>query len=210
MIGIIADIHANLPALQAVLEKLSGAEAIYCAGDIVGYGPYPAEVIEVVREENIISVMGNHDYAVGDRSVWGWFNPVARKALEFTVGALTPEEKSYLISLPWKIEREDFILVHGSPRDPLFEYLLPGSLPPAPKLNIIGHSHIQFLEGMWLNPGSVGQPRDNNPEAAFAVLHPEKGEIKLERTPYNVEEVVEEILKVGLPEFLAMRLLEGI
>mgnify|MGYP000209184271 CR=1 FL=1 len=209
MIGIIADIHANLPALQSVLDKLQGAEAIYCAGDIVGYGPYPAEVLEIVKEEGIISVMGNHDYAVIDQSVLPWFNPLAREAIRYTARVLSPEHKSYLLSLPWKIDGE-FLMVHGSLRDPLFEYLLPGALPKTSKLTIIGHTHIQFFEGLWLNPGSVGQPRDGDPRAAFAVFDPEKGKIKLKRTSYNIDEVAEEILRVNLPKFLADRLYEGI
>ncbi len=204
MLGVIADIHANLPALEKVLEKLEGAERILCAGDLVGYGPYPAEVIDTVREEGIICVTGNHDWAVVNNDL-SWFNPLAREAIKYTRRVLSPGYIAFLRSLPWKMEDESMVVVHGSPRDPLFEYFFPRE--EAEKLTVVGHSHVQFFRNNFLNPGSVGQPRDGDPRAAFAVIEGEK--VKLRRTRYNIDEVAEEIEKVGLPSFLALRLYEG-
>lgn len=212
LLGIIADIHSNLPALQAVLEKLQKVEKIICLGDLVGYGAFPNEVIELLKEENVVCIMGNHDWATltGDLS---WFNIYAQKAIEFTRAVIKPENLAFLSKLPKRIELENMLFVHGSPRNELFEYIHPWDAEfysIKNKLLVVGHSHIQFFKNGVLNPGSVGQPRDKNPDAAFAIINTETRQIKLLRAKYDVEEAANAIIDSGLPPFLAERLYLGV
>ncbi len=212
LLGIIADVHSNLPALQAVLDKLAGVEKIICVGDIVGYGAFPNEVIELLREEKVTCTLGNHDYAVitGDTS---WFNPYAQKAIEFTRAVIKPENLKLLGKLPKRLELGNILFVHGSPRDELFEYVYPWNAryySIEGKLLVVGHSHVQFFKNNVLNPGSVGQPRDRNPDAAFAIVNTETRQIKLLRVRYDIDEAANAIIDAGLPPFLAERLYLGV
>jgi len=126
LIGLIADIHSNLPALSAVLEHMD-VDEILCAGDIVGYYPYPNEVIEAVKKHKIVSIRGNHDVAVvtGDTS---WFNPLAASAVEWTRNNISPKNMTFLKKLPEKLTFEDIAIFHGSPVDP-DEYVYPMTSP---------------------------------------------------------------------------------
>jgi len=116
LIGLIADIHSNLPALSAVLEHMD-VDTILCAGDVVGYYPYPNEVIEIVKKYKIASIRGNHDVAVvtGDTS---WFNPLAASAVEWTRNNISPENMTFLKKLPEKLTFGDIAVFHGSPSNP--------------------------------------------------------------------------------------------
>jgi len=221
--GLIADVHSNAVALKAVLAKLdaAGIEKILHAGDIVGYNPYPDETIELFKKKKILSILGNHDRALvtGDTS---GFNPYAAAALRWTRNIMLPESVEYIRGLE-NIEHTDLegtriALVHGSPRD-FDEYIYPGDAEPGflaavdSSILVLGHTHIQFKreypEGMIVNPGSVGQPRDGDPRAAFAVLDTGSGEVKLQRTGYDIEKVIEDMLASHLPEELALRLRRG-
>jgi len=220
-IGVISDVHANLIALQKVLEKLETCDIIISAGDVVGYYPYPNEVIEIFRQEKIESVMGNHDAAVVFND-YSDMNEIAKIAGIYTRKIIKKDNLEWLANLPISLKKSDFEVYHGIPADnelaytvylfpddPLIEILLNAS----DKSIIVGHTHIPFIKKQgtkfFLNPGSVGQPRDGNPKASFAIFDTEKGEIILKRVSYNIDEVYEAIIKHGLPEFLGLRLFRG-
>lgn len=222
-LALISDVHSNLPALETVLEAAedAGAEAILHAGDVVGYNPFPNEVIELLRARGIRSIQGNHDRAAlsGDTS---WFNPYAAQAIAWTRTRLSKASKSFLASLP--IERETEVedlpvrVVHGSPADP-DEYVFPQQAEASllelarARVLVMGHTHFPFVmeaqEGLIVNPGSVGQPRDGDPRASWALLDLPEGGVELRRTTYDVRAVQEEILARELPAFLAERLSVG-
>ncbi len=221
MVGIISDVHGNLIALEEVLKRLNRCEVIYCAGDVVGYYPFPNEVIEIFKEHEIKSVMGNHDYAVVTGDFFG-FNVYARIAGEWTRKNLKDENLEWLTNLPLRIETDWFNVYHGMPSDDLSvleEYIFPNdprielSLEELGKNVIVGHTHVQFVKwykGLFFaNPGSVGQPRDGNPDSAYAIYDTEKGRIELKRTKYRIQEVYESVINSGLPEFLGERLFLG-
>ncbi|MBU4492667.1 MAG: YfcE family phosphodiesterase [Euryarchaeota archaeon] len=223
LIGLIADVHSNAVALTSVLSvlKTSGVEKILHAGDIIGYNPYPDETIELFKKNNILSILGNHDRALitGDTS---GFNPYAVAALEWTRNTALSDCVDYLLGLQniesITVEGRRIVLVHGSPYD-IVEYIYPADAVPEllsavnGDVLVLGHTHIQFkkeyTEGIIVNPGSVGQPRDGNPEAAFAVLDTVSGKIELKRVSYDIEKVIEDILAAHLPEKLAFRLRVG-
>lgn len=218
-----ADVHSNAVALKAVLSALaeSGVERILHAGDIVGYNPYPNETIELFKRNKIISIMGNHERALitGDTS---GFNPYAKAALEWTRKVVLPDNSGYIKVLKniesITIDAKRIVLAHGSPYD-IDEYVYPEKVTPEllsaanSDILILGHTHIQFKkeypEGIIVNPGSVGQPRDGNPGAAFAVLDTESGKTELKRAVYDIEKVIEGMLAAHLPEKLALRLRVG-
>ncbi len=222
--GLIADVHSNVVALKAVLSALDemGVKKILHAGDIIGYNPYPNETIELFRKNNIISVLGNHERGLisGDTSD---FNPYAQTALEWTKDNLSPENLNYISSLKNResisIDRKRIVLIHGSPRD-VDEYVYPENVTPHflsvvnGDLLVLGHTHIQFKKvfstGIILNPGSVGQPRDEDPAAAFAVLDTVSGEVRLRRAGYDIEKVIEDMRAAHLPEKLGLRLRLGL
>lgn len=222
-IAFIGDIHANLPALQNVFEALDNisADRVFCAGDIVGYYPYPDEVIRLLRRRRIKSVMGNHDCAVvtGDVSR---FNPYAAKAIEWTRANISQKSLEYLSELPVQLKIKDVSIAHGTPRS-FNDYIYPETpkwmlaamlVEIKAKALVLGHTHIQWScplkEGIILNPGSVGQPRDRNPNAAFAVFDTKTKEVEFHRVAYDIHRVVEATIDAGLPDFLAYRLLTGV
>lgn len=217
-VAIIADVHANLPALEAVLTEIGEME-VFCCGDLVGYNTFPNETVELVRRQGITGIVGNHDYAVvtGD---YTRLNTLAKKAAEWTRGILSNDNLKYLAALPKSYEDERFSAFHGGPRDPLFEYLfqnaseeiLTSFLGNCSTL-ILGHTHLPFvrkLEGkLILNPGSVGQPRDRSPLAAYAVLDLEANSAVIRRVKYDVDFVARDIRRHGLPIEFAERLYSG-
>jgi len=220
LLGLIADIHSNLPALSAVLERMD-VDRILCAGDLVGYYPYPNEVIETVKRHKIVSIRGNHDVAVvtGDTS---WFNPLAASAVEWTRDSISPEGMEFLRTLPEQITFEDVAIFHGSPSDP-DEYVYPMTSPArlrgfldqvGRKILVLGHTHVQWCleldEGKIVNPGAVGQPRDGDPRAAYATFDTDSEELTMHRIEYDVEEVASKTMSVGLSPYLAQRLFTGL
>lgn len=220
-IGLISDVHGNLIALETVLDELNHCDRIYCAGDVVGYYPFPNEVIEIFIKEEIESVMGNHDYAVANNDFSG-FNPYAEEAGRWTRRHTRGEYLEWLSKLPIKIETEWFNIYHGAPAEDetAFEiYLFPEDpiiidfVRMSGKNIVVGHTHIQFLKNIdgrfFLNPGSVGQPRDGDPRSAFAIFDTESGKVILRRVKYDIDEVCDAVMKAGLPEFLCFRLYEG-
>jgi len=217
-IAVISDIHGNLIALNTVLEEIDNMK-ILCCGDLVGYNPWPNEVVEVVIDNKIISVMGNHDFATITGNTED-FNSIATGAIEWTREKIKKSNIKFLESLPLNYKGENFLIVHGSPRDPLNEYVYLehpyiGSFLEGIRQDILilGHTHVPFVkkfsDKVIFNPGSVGQPRDGNPKASYAILDTEKKEVEIKRVSYNIKEVADKIIKENLPEELAMRLFYG-
>lgn len=222
-IGVIADPHANLEALEKVLEDMPEVDRIICAGDLVGFGPSPNEVIELVKSENIVSVLGNHDHAVINNNL-NSFDEDTTKSIKWTREELDDDNHNHLKKLSEKeqieIRNYEIFIAHGTPRKPLKEKIYPGTTNRAlakmtqevkTDIIILGHTHIplkQTIQGKkLLNPGSVGQPRDRNPKAGYIIL--ELGEeIKSEqvRVSYDVEKTEKKIKDSNLPEKLAIRL----
>ncbi len=236
--AIISDIHGNREALDAVLAEIESQECeeIICLGDIVGYGAEPGYCLDKIREVCSIVVAGNHDYAALGRINIDYFNPHARQATLWTRDQLSESQRDYLGELPLTDERDSFTAVHGSLESPeLFDYIqtsydayLTMEQMTTP-VCFIGHSHIpiaflllevvQFSEEPELelgdykkaivNVGSVGQPRDNNPDACFAVFDETQKSVKTLRVGYDIERSAAKILEAGLPDFLAERLIYG-
>ena len=238
---VISDVHANITALEAVIADAGKVDETWCLGDVVGYGPDPNECVERIASlPNLTCVMGNHDAAALGQMPVAAFNGDARRALEWQMERITPKSMDFLRSLPVEPQvRWGVTLVHGSPRDPIWEYII-NTLNarmnfPAfeTQLCFVGHSHLQMgfeyvptndriqltvtqpgdllaLERRSiLNPGSVGQPRDRNPKAAYAIFTPETMGWRAMRVEYAIESVQERIRTGGLPEKQAARLAEG-
>lgn len=237
---IISDIHANLTALNTVLNAAGEFDAVWCLGDLVGYGPDPNECIEVVRGlPNLACVIGNHDAAALDMIDTNSFNPEARDALAWTRKALRPESLQFLASLPEIIVSHEVTLSHGSPRHPVWEYLLDTQTAALnfeyfdTPLCFVGHTHlpviftqneshhfasleiplanqkIRLQAKSIVNPGSVGQPRDRDPRAAFAIFDDEHMTWDYRRVSYDIEEVQNRMLDLNLPERHILRLAVG-
>jgi len=241
--AIIADIHSNLAAFTAVLddiERRGGADEIWCLGDVVGYGPDPHQCLELLRRYDHICVAGNHDWAAIGKLDTSDFNPDAAAACHWTAQQLTTEDKRYLENLPLVIERDDFTLVHGSPREPIWEYLVSTVIARQnfayfkSQFCLVGHSHVplvfeysetgECLSGqlpadsvLWLgesrliiNPGGVGQPRDGDPRASYAIYDSDTRSISHYRIPYDIGATQDRMMDYGLPEYLVTRLSYGL
>ena len=239
--AIISDIHANLAAFTAVLadvKRRGGVDKFWCLGDIVGYGPDPHECLEALRQIDPICVAGNHDLAAIGKIGTDEFNQDAAESCLWTARQLSQADKAYLEKLPMVIETGHFYLVHGTPRDPVWEYLLTTSQAienfPLFKTRfcLVGHSHVplvfsshatgdfsgrRFLTDVSLsgrdrviiNPGGVGQPRDGDPRASYAIYDSESGLVKLYRVPYDIQTTQKKMEEHGLPVGLATRLSYG-
>jgi diadenosine tetraphosphatase ApaH/serine/threonine PP2A family protein phosphatase len=238
-IAVLSDIHSNIVALDAVLLHAGDVDAIWQLGDVVGYGPEPDAVVERLSERRAIGVRGNHDAAaIGGREI-DWFNPEARAAVEWTRDTLSAVSRGWLGDLRDRLTIDDMTLVHGSPRDPLREYITDHEVA-ADNLDLLqtlhglhGHTHVPVAwtatpDGValvhardttalelgayrtLLNPGSVGQPRDGDPRAAYLVLDLELGRVTWHRVAYDIEPVQAAILAAGLPARLAARLAIGV
>ncbi len=236
IIALISDIHGNLPALEAALEYIHTIkpDKIYCLGDIVGYGPWPNECVQLVDDTCDQSLMGNHDYAaIGLLDTIG-FNPVASEAMDWTRYKLGTDSLTFLKKLPFTIDDDAFMLAHASPKNPSYwNYVL--SLMEAreqirsfeQQVCFIGHSHIPIIfssetmysennlvlepDGKYIvNVGSVGQPRDHNPNGSLVLFDTDSGSVENIRFAYDIKKTQDEIRRVGLPDFLAVRLTKGI
>lgn len=234
---IVSDIHGNLPAFQMVLAEARPFDAIWCLGDLVGYGPNPDECVNRLREFPHVCVAGNHDWGAIGRADPFIFNNEARLALAWTRSELAFESLRYLADLPTIVQMEGMLMAHGSPREPIWEYLLDVETARAGfnaadfTIAMVGHTHIPLifewieephsirlllpdwdnplpLEGrrLILNPGSVGQPRDGDPRAAYAILDTEAGTWEARRVAYPVEITQERMRARGLPQRLIDRL----
>ncbi|WP_416838183.1 metallophosphoesterase family protein [Haloferax sp. DFSO52] len=216
-LGVISDVHGNLPALDAVLSDMPPVDTIVCAGDVVGYNPWPDACVTELSNRDIPTISGNHDRAVIEGTGFR-FNSLAAAGVDFARDELSPSSLDWLRSLPERRTLADgrVTLVHGHPSDP-DRYTYPDDFSPAllfgEELLVLGHTHIQshriFDEGIVLNPGSVGQPRDGDPRAAYAVVDVDEMVVDEHRVGYDIDRVAERVREVGLPERIATRLYEG-
>ena len=235
---IVADVHANLPAFDAAIafaENAGPVEAIWCLGDLVGYAAEPGPCIERLRAYPHLMIAGNHDLAAAGVIGTEDFNPVAAEAAEWTARQLSATEKTFLRSLPLVLVEGTFTLVHGSLVDPVWDYLISDSAAVShferqtTPYCLVGHSHLPLLfgndgrgalvpagqglalgaESFVANPGSIGQPRDGDPRAAFALLDLDARAMTFHRVPYDVEAAQSRIRAAALPDFLAERLGRG-
>lgn len=233
-VGLLSDIHSNLEALEAVLQAMPQVDRVVVLGDIVGYGPDPNGVIARLRSIGARAVRGNHDQAMLDPASIELFNPHAAASARWTRTVLTPQSLRYLATLPSHGRVGRHRAVHGSPRKPyIWEYILDElqALEILVRLGrrwcFFGHTHLPriFTEegeqlpgpGDWIplppaalvNPGSVGQPRDGDPRASFAVADLDAEAVQFFRVPYDIALTQSRIRAVGLPEIEAVRLAQG-
>jgi diadenosine tetraphosphatase ApaH/serine/threonine PP2A family protein phosphatase len=238
---VISDIHANLPALEAVLNHAGTVDETWCLGDVIGYGPDANECIERVRNLPAFTcLMGNHDAAALGQVDLRTFNNEARLSLQIMRRILKEENMDYLRSLPLTSTIGEATMAHGSPRNPVWEYILDTVTAQENFAHfkgpfcIVGHTHVPVAFSIakdsrnlsWkliqsgqkislnngrtiLNPGSVGQPRDHDPRAAYAILDTEARSWESQRVEYDFSGVQERIEKLGLPERHARRLADG-
>ncbi|HIE10479.1 MAG TPA: metallophosphoesterase [Kiritimatiellae bacterium] len=236
--AILGDIHSNLEALTAVLEdvKALGVDKYVCVGDIVGYNSNPQECLQIVRSLDCETVRGNHDqYCSHDESLTG-FHPLAADVVDWTRQQLSPEEKKYLRELPLVKQVEGFTVVHSTLDNPEMWGYVFDALDAEANFNyqvtsvcFYGHTHvplafekaelvrgglyekirIQVGRKYFINVGSVGQPRDGDPRAAYAIYDLAKNEIRLRRVPYDFRLTQRKVLSVGLPSRIAARLAVG-
>ncbi len=230
-LAIISDIHANLEALERVLEdtELMQAERLVCLGDIVGYGADPAACVATVRERADICVLGNHDAAVFSVPERAFFNPNAREALSWTTAQLSEDDITYLQSLPYRVSTDNLLFVHSAPRAPeQWDYVFSGMEARLygryfhERICFIGHSHVPGLypidagvreyshaDRFLINVGSVGQPRDGDWRSSYGLLDTVAGTYENRRVEYDVDAAARKILARGLPARLAQRLKFG-
>ncbi len=237
---VISDIHSNLTALEAVLASAGSVDAVWCLGDLVGYGPDPNECVQRIRAlPRLTCVKGNHDAAVVNDKNIDKFNDEAEKSIQFTKERLAPENLAFLKKLREKIVTQTMTMAHGSPRNPIWEYLVEPFVANmnfayfSTQLAFVGHSHLPIsftlaedgekivrtiqegnqelvIKGRAiLNPGSVGQPRDRDPRASYGLYFPEESLWKITRVEYDIPAVQKRILAAGLPEKGANRLSDG-
>jgi len=240
-VAVISDIHSNLHALEAVLAAIDSEDVaeVWCLGDVVGYGPKPNECCDLVRERAAVSLCGNHDLAVLGSLDTGEFAGDAGRAARWTAEELGAEQRAWLETLQPKGRAEGAELFHGSPRDPVWEYVLSEHVALASlaateaPLVLVGHSHVALAlawdgseltgglapadteatlpDRRWLlNPGSVGQPRDGDARAAWLLIDTAAGRASFRRVEYPIEQTQAEMSDADLPLALAARLSHGI
>ena len=240
-VAVISDVHGNLEALEAALSAIdaSDTDALWCLGDLVGYGPRPNECCALVAARAAVCLVGNHDLGVLGRIDLDVFSQEAAESARWTRTVLSEQAEAFLVGLPATHETDEAMLAHGSPRDPVWEYVLAldqavAALAASTRsLVLVGHSHaaLQFADGAeptWglapdgtelplepqprrlLNPGSVGQPRDGDPRAAWLLLDFDERRAVFKRAEYDVEKTQAQIHAAGLPAELADRLAEGV
>jgi diadenosine tetraphosphatase ApaH/serine/threonine PP2A family protein phosphatase len=237
-IAVLSDVHANLIALDAVLSDAGTVDAIWHLGDVVGYGPDPDGVVARLVSIGATGVRGNHDAAACGGSEIEWFNPDARRAIEWTRDVISDGTRDWLALLPPRRTDGLFSLVHGSPRDPTWEYILSA---PVARANLAalatrhglhGHTHVPLAwraetdrvtavdpvdepvlelddRSTLVNPGSVGQPRDGDPRASWVLLDTVAGTVTWRRVEYDVAAVQARMTSAGLPRSLVVRLAFG-
>ncbi len=238
---VISDIHANLAAFESVLDDAEGDwDYVWCLGDVVGYGPDPNECCDLLKSLPHLCIAGNHDWAALGRLDIRTFNVDARRAVDWTQKTLTKDNIEYLADLPTTFVLGNYTLAHGSPREPVWEYILD---PLIAALNFphfetdycfVGHTHTPIIyrllnndgkteaespeygvakqlngHRLIINPGSVGQPRDSNPNASYGVLHVESAVFEYRRIPYPIHVTQEKMRQHDMPERLIKRLEHG-
>jgi predicted phosphodiesterase len=240
-IALLSDVHGNLPAFESVLADVDseGVEEIWCLGDLVGYGAEPDGCVELARERCDLCLAGNHDLVVTGEIDIADFSSSAATAAQWTREQIGAEALEFLRGLSPRLDDRPIGLYHGSPRDPVWEYVLSTWQADEcmdlmePRVAAIGHSHVALFfhrsgeaqvdgapaeaglerdlsEGEWLlNPGGVGQPRDGDPRAAWLLLDTEGWRAQWRRVEYPIERAASAIEAAGLPAVLAQRLFTG-
>jgi diadenosine tetraphosphatase ApaH/serine/threonine PP2A family protein phosphatase len=237
-IAVLSDIHSNLAALDAVRAELPAHDELWVLGDIVGYGPQPNEVIRTLQEMGARSVLGNHDGAAIGTIDTRDFNPDAAAAIKWTATVLDDNARAYLTSLPQVRCESDLTAVHGSPRDPIWEYITSTSIAMAnleafdTRLCLFGHTHLPIVfaaqdgrgtalaaipdepvsldaQRLLLNPGSVGQPRDGNPASSYLLVDTDANVAEFHRVAYDVGQTQRLMRQADLPARLVERLSWG-
>jgi len=223
---VISDIHSNFHALRAVIEKADNCDAILCAGDITGYGAFPVECIHQARVMEWKTVAGNHDAAISTKDT-DWFNDEARDAIRINREMIKTNDLMWLAGIPQSLTLNlgitKITIFHGSPTEPLTSYVFPNDMEnyahlylghTESDLIILGHTHIPHIvyrpEGVVLNPGSVGQPRDGDPRASFAIVNLPELKVEIRRIEYDIDAAAEAIRDSGIPERFAKRLYQGL
>ncbi len=238
---IVSDVHSNLAAFKSVIadaERRGGFSEIWSLGDLVGYGPEPSECIELLRSHPHYAIIGNHDLAAVGRLSLHDFNAYAAAANRWTATQISREQAEFIAAQPLTLERDEFTLVHGSPRDPVWEYVLTERAALACMTHIqtywcvVGHSHVPFIcrrtqngaafirhhldaqvpldeDGMVINPGSVGQPRDGDARASYAIYDAHAQAVSHHRVPYDIRATQTKMEQHGLPQYLVDRLSVG-
>jgi predicted phosphodiesterase len=240
-VAILSDVHANLAALEAVLADADAgrADSVWHLGDLVGYGPDPDRVIEIMVIEGATCVMGNHDAAAAGSIGPAGFNPAAARAADWTAATITQASREWLTNLPQIEEQGFYTLTHGTLKDPLFEYLSTFETARShfdvlsTPYSCVGHTHLPLVirevaprrfeafaprdedvvelgeERLCFNPGGTGQPRDGDPRACYALLDTDAGAITFHRVAYDVTVTQRRMVNAGLPERLVKRLAVG-
>ncbi len=238
-IAVLSDIHSNLVALDAVLAHAGSVDAIWHLGDVVGYGPDPDGVVGRLSERGALGVRGNHDAAALGGKEIDAFNPEARDAMLWTRRHLSATTTAWLAALPERRVEDDVTLVHGSPRDPTWEYVTSERIAGASfaalttRHGLHGHTHVPIAwlgagdrvhgempgdrdtvtfetRRAFLNPGSVGQPRDGDPRSSYLILDVAARSATWHRVPYDIDPVAVAMRAAGLPTRLAERLYHGV
>ncbi len=237
--AIVSDIHGNIESLERAFARIGPEDHLLCLGDIVGYGPNPNECVEMIRARAKGAVLGNHDLAALENFGVEYFNDAARAAIAWTQGVLSDENRAWLNGLAYELRFPDFLMVHGAPVEYFEYILDKRTAAnafartDAPVVFIghthiaeywvqepdgtVGHKHMQhggeliFEEGKRyiVDVGSIGQPRDLNPEASFAFYEPHERRVEWVRYEYPIDEVQHKIHEAHLPEYLALRLEMG-
>lgn len=237
--AILSDVHANIDALEAVFNRVDslGVDQVVCLGDVVGYNAEPNACVAMIAARNIQTILGNHDaVACGIEEPWG-FNPVALAAALWTREQLDDDAMEWLRELPDTLNYGPFTAVHGAPKNHnIYLFSWEDTLPHLYfmdeqncKVCFVGHTHTPAIfstdgaycfdekgrfilepdKEYFVNPGSVGQPRDENPSASFGLYNSDSRTFELVRTPYDVERASQRVRDANLPRFLAERLLMG-
>jgi len=233
-LAVITDVHGNLPALKASLDAIEaiGVDAVYCGGDLVGYGPHPNEVCRLIEQREVRTIYGNYDYAsardledCGCAYVTDHDRELGRRSVAWTLESTDQESKDFMVTLPFdarfRVGDQEVHLVHGSPRK-VNEYLFeekPARLyerlaaAESGQVLVFGHTHKPWIHSyggvLFVNCGSVGKPKDGDPRAAFAILEAEDhGPVRasIERVPYDAKAVAREVEAAGLPGEYAAKL----
>ena len=230
---------AAFEAVLGDIEKKGGVEEIWCLGDVVGYGPEPSRCIELLRKYKHVCVAGNHDLAAIGKIELSYFNPYAAAACQWTTGQLSENDVEYLESLPLTLEKGEFLLAHGSPAEPALEYVMSTSIAAknfeffSLPYCLVGHTHVPAAfreeedgsclpiglspgigvvlgkQRMIINPGGVGQPRDGDPRASYAIYDDEGYVFRLYRVEYDIRATQDKMMEAQLPIHLITRLEAG-
>lgn len=240
-VAVLSDVHGNAAALEAVLTDIASCDAIWNLGDTVGYGPDPIRCMDLLAAaEPAVSLVGNHDLACIGQLDTSQFNLIARQATDWTAAQLDEAHRETIAGYPRAAVVGDATLAHGSPRSPIWEYVISAAVATenmgafSTRLCFVGHTHVAALatcpgdssrvrfqrlaagsvvdvahDRAIINPGSVGQPRDGDPRAAYLVFDVDGATVEIRRVAYPIEETQEAIARAGLPEILGTRLALG-